>query len=240
MSAVLRSRSTGYSRQNLIVTSTTHPSPGWGRGHSAFLCRYDSGLRPHWSNRHGSGFPLTNGWAPWAWRFWYLVWGCTKRVAQRTIEQQRIMANNLSIRRACESLKSSASFSEICLILEEAFKFDRFELRFPSPAGCATNVSPLAREKGDTIRYTWAKSGNGTAAEGSCWSLALPLSSTGTWRQGAFVLFRSCGPVPLRMDVNLLTSYFQQSVSQALDRAVSQTAMPSGEDGTCTITATAS
>jgi len=39
-----------------------------------------------------------------------------QRVAQRTIEQQRIMANNVSIRRACESLKNS-SYQTICLAL---------------------------------------------------------------------------------------------------------------------------
>jgi UDP-GlcNAc:undecaprenyl-phosphate GlcNAc-1-phosphate transferase len=152
-------------------------------------------------------------------------------VAHRTIEQGRIMTNNLSIRRACESLKHCDQLPEVCTILEEAFarnEFDRFELRFPLPLGAAMDVAPFTRKE-DTIYYAWARSHEGPVAVERCWSLALPLSSK-TWRQGTFVLFRTSGPVPLRMDVNLLTSSFQESVSAALDRALSSTAMPVLQD----------
>ena len=166
------------------------------------------------------------------------------RVAQRTFEQNRIMANNLKVRRACERLKGCACLSDICQALEEALEnneFDRFEMRFPLPADGLGDFAPLRREQGDdTGCYVWVKSGMAEMSVGSCWSLSLPLSSARTWKQGSFVLFRTCRPVPLRMDVNLVTSSLLESLSPALDRALASVVIPLPEvkdDGNATAAA---
>ena len=162
-------------------------------------------------------------------RLGYLEVTELQRVALRTIEQKRVMANNLSIRRACENLKGCSSFPQMCLILEEAFaqnEFDGFELRFPvaiDPLGSAARPS---REKGGELYFAWAKPGKSAAPDDSCWSLSLPISSTRTWRQGAFILFRRSGSAPLRIDVNLLTTDLQPSVSAAIARVVNVTELP--------------
>jgi len=162
-------------------------------------------------------------------RLGYLEVTELQRIAQRTIEQQRVMANNLSIRRACRSLKGCASFSEMCLILEEAFaknEFDGFELRFSVATDGLAGTARSANEKRGELYFAWAKPGKNPAPEGSCWSLSLPISSTRTWHQGAFVLYRSSGPAPLRIDVNLLTSDLQPSVSAALARVANVMELP--------------
>jgi len=162
-------------------------------------------------------------------RLGYLEVRELQRVALRTIEQQRIMANNLSIRRACESLKAGSSFSEICLILEEAFaqnEFDRFELRFPLANDGLAGKTRSSRDKGGELYFAWAKLGKSTAPEDSCWLLSLPIASTRSWHKGALTLFRRSSLGPLRIDVNLLTSYLQPSVSAALARVANVTELP--------------
>jgi UDP-GlcNAc:undecaprenyl-phosphate GlcNAc-1-phosphate transferase len=162
-------------------------------------------------------------------RVGYLEVSELQRVAQRTIDQKRIMANNLCIRRASESLKKCTGFSEMCLILQKAFEkneFDRFELRLPSPLPTGVDVAPLFRGNDDTISYSWAKPGTRDLVDDSCWSLSLPLVSARSCVNGAFVLFRTPGPLPLRMDVNLLMSGFPESLSVAIDSALGETAIP--------------
>jgi len=165
-------------------------------------------------------------------RVGYLEVSELQRVAQRTIDQKRIMANNLTIRRTCEKLRKCTGLSEVCLILREAFEkneFDRFELRFPFPSDAAMDVAPLVREKGNTICYKWARIDGATVGD-SCWSLSLPLdSSARPGVQGAFVLSRTCGQPPLRMDVNLLLSRFPEAISAALDLALNEVAIPKSE-----------
>jgi hypothetical protein len=162
-------------------------------------------------------------------RVGYLEVSELQRVAQRTIDQKRIMANNLCIRRACESLKTCGRFSEICLILQKAFEkneFDRFELRLPSPLLAAVDLAPLLQGKDDTISYSWAKPGAGALVNDSCLSLSLPLVSVRSCVHGTFVLFRSPSSAPLRMDVNLLMSGFPECLSAAIDGALGEAAIP--------------
>ena len=154
-------------------------------------------------------------------RLGYLEMSELQRVAQRTIEQKRIIANNLSIRRAVEKLKTCERLDQICDILHEAFEnneFDRFELKFPLPIDRLVDVAPLSRSE-DSITYTWAKPSN-AELKAAYWTLAVQLPSTRTWRQGSLVLYRAYQRVPLRMDVNLVTSFFQFSLADALDRAL--------------------
>src|SRR5205085_4435038 len=54
-----------------------------------------------------------------------------RRVAQRTMDQKKIIVNNLAIRRASESLMKARSLATICEMVEQAFEandFDRFHL----------------------------------------------------------------------------------------------------------------
>jgi UDP-GlcNAc:undecaprenyl-phosphate GlcNAc-1-phosphate transferase len=139
-----------------------------------------------------------------------------QRVAHRTFEQKGIIANNLSIRRAAETLESCDRFEDICDALKHALEdndFDGFELEY-------LVGSPMAEDSlwnHDNLHYTWSKPGVGSALE-NAWSLSLQLrSSTGT-KLGALTFYRMYRRSPLQVDVNLFTSSFQWALAGALER----------------------
>ena len=139
-----------------------------------------------------------------------------QRVAQRTIEQKKIISNNLSIRRATEKLKACARFDQICEVLEEAFdrnEFDRFELEFP-----LGRAREWPRAAGERLQYEWENPGSPADVERS-WSLSLQLAAGASAKQGTFVLYRSYRRSPLQLDVNLLMSSFHAALAGALERA---------------------
>jgi hypothetical protein len=157
----------------------------------------------------------------------YLEFGEIQRVAQRTLEQRRIFVNNLSIRRATESLKSARDYSQVCRILESAFSandFDVFELEaemlpeeFGASVHSSTSLEPL-------VRFSWAKptvAYPGDASTG--WLLSLELVTTGNRRRGAMKIRRLYSKRPVLMDINFLTSGFPTALADALDRTLGNT-----------------
>jgi len=154
----------------------------------------------------------------------YLEFGEILRVAQRTLEQRRIFVNNLSIRRATESLKSARDYSQVCHILESAFSandFDLFELEaamFPEEFGASihssTSLEPL-------VRFSWAKSTFAYPEDvSSGWLLDLELVTTSNRRRGVMKIWRLYSKRPVLMDINFLTSGFPTALADALDRTL--------------------
>jgi UDP-GlcNAc:undecaprenyl-phosphate GlcNAc-1-phosphate transferase len=145
------------------------------------------------------------------------------RVAHRTIEQKKIIVNNLAIRRATESLARANDFEGIERILRDAFEandFDGFDL---------TLTSSLLSRVGDQLdngsQLTWRKENGGKETGGEReWTLALELKTAGGQRLGTFSLYRRCNGSALLVDVNLLISGFNVALSEALERLVHQPA----------------
>jgi UDP-GlcNAc:undecaprenyl-phosphate GlcNAc-1-phosphate transferase len=146
-----------------------------------------------------------------------------KRVAHRTMEQKRIIVNNLAIRRAGESLKRARSLYEVCEILNQAFDvndFDRFNLEV-DPALCRRINDPLSRLLCDGA-YAWQKQSSETSFERSllpAWSLKLDLFDSEHKLLGAFTVYRACNDKPLLADINLLTTEFRAALATAVARA---------------------
>jgi hypothetical protein len=139
-----------------------------------------------------------------------------QRVAQRTFEQKGIITNNLSIRRAAESLKTCDRFDEICAALKQALEdndFDGFELEY------AVGVANAERSLWNppVVRYSWSKPGVESLPENS-WALSLRLRSGDGARLGALVLHRMYRRNALQVDVNLFTSSLQRALAGALER----------------------
>lgn len=142
-----------------------------------------------------------------------------RRMAQRTIDQRQIFANNLAIRGAIESLKKAADFPSLTVALNAAFAnndFDAFELRAELP---------VRRDGISVVQPTvcphicWKKPGALAAAEfGNMWSLNLQLLSTDHHYCGRFLLFRAYANRGLRLDIDLLTSSFASVLADALQR----------------------
>src|ERR1041384_2066857 len=145
------------------------------------------------------------------------------RVAHRTVEQKRIIVNNLAIRRATEALSATTDLKSVEQALRVAFEandFDGFELRVASAGGSHTDADLI-----NGLRVSWQKP-NGTCdnhGRAMEWALTLALKKTDGNQLGTFSLHRQCNGHPLLVDVNLLISGFNTALTYALDNALRQT-----------------
>ena len=150
----------------------------------------------------------------------YLEFGELRRVAQRTVTQRQVFANNLAIRRAAEELKAAVDFQGIFRILGAALEendFDGFELRAEFRPG---NQESVTHATCPSMR--WRKPGSlGAWGFGSAWSLHFDLVSTGNQYCGTLILFRRYAQRDLQTDINLLTSIFATSLADATSRIIS-------------------
>jgi UDP-GlcNAc:undecaprenyl-phosphate GlcNAc-1-phosphate transferase len=142
------------------------------------------------------------------------------RVAQRTIEQKRIMVNDLTIRRATEALSRSKDMESVERILRDTFEtndFDGFNLALdPALAGLDGHPGPS--------RIWWRRS-NGSAKEAGSdgeWTLTIDLKRPSGEKLGAFSVYRKCNGSPLFVDINLLISGFNVALAGALDGVIGQ------------------
>ena len=146
------------------------------------------------------------------------------RVAHRTMEQKKIIVNDLAIRRATEALSKTEDSDGVGRVLREAFEandFDGFELSL-APAA----VTHLAYDHSNGSPIKWQKP-NGSEKEATgeaAWTLTLDLKKTSGQRLGSFLLYRRCSGSPLLVDVNLLIAGFNVALAGALERAVDNAA----------------
>jgi UDP-GlcNAc:undecaprenyl-phosphate GlcNAc-1-phosphate transferase len=146
------------------------------------------------------------------------------RVAQRTIEQKRIIINNLALRRAERELAKVETLVDLRRVLDQAFRsgdFDGYELRIDPLFIDITLVDSGGRaidERGEQLLITWRKPG-GEPCEQSIWSLTLDLTSAAQ-KLGSFSLYRAYSDRSLMVDVNLLISGFQVALTEALRRTI--------------------
>ena len=162
----------------------------------------------------------------------YLEFGELRRVASKTIEQRQIFINNLAIRRATEELKVAREYDQILRILSAAFgasDFDAVELSQqlipldlfdPSTVRGFQSISGRGQEP--TLR--WKKPGSYVSNElVSAWNLTIDLVNSHNRRCGSMTLYRRYNGRDLQLDINLLTSIFQVSLADGLERVSTQT-----------------
>ena len=144
------------------------------------------------------------------------------RVAHRTIEQKKIIVNNLAIRRASRDLARVESFADLHRVLAHAFRegdFDGYELRL-DPAfievALAESAHDVLERRGEELLISWRKQ-DGEAPGESTWSLALELKSK-SQRLGSFSVYREYCDRSLLVDINLLITGFHVALTEAVDR----------------------
>ncbi|HET8676627.1 MAG TPA: MraY family glycosyltransferase [Blastocatellia bacterium] len=144
------------------------------------------------------------------------------RVAHRTIEQKKIIVNNLAIRRAARDLARAESFDDLRRVLDQAFRsgdFDGYELRidpaFIEVTLVKSNQSVL-EQHGEQLLLSWRKPEREQREESS-WSIALELKSN-SQRLGSFSVFREYCDRSLLVDINLLITGFHDALTEAVDR----------------------
>ncbi len=142
------------------------------------------------------------------------------RVAVRTMEQKKIIVNNVAIRRATEALSKTGDIDEIRQVLVAAFEgndFDGFELRLaPGP------IARLSLKRPNSPEIRWQKpNGNGPHPdEETMWSLSLEVAKKSGQSLGSFWLYRKCSDSALLVDINLLIAGFNSALAGSLERAV--------------------
>ena len=141
------------------------------------------------------------------------------RVAVRTIEQKRIIVNNVAIRRATEALSKTSDIDEIDRVLRDAFEandFDGFELKLaPGP------ISRLSAKRPNTPEIKWQKSSTvDPSSDDAAWTLSLDVNKPNGQSLGSFWLYRRCSDSALLVDINLLIAGFNSALAGSLERAV--------------------
>ena len=146
------------------------------------------------------------------------------RVAQRTIEQKRIIKNNLALRRAERELAKAETLVDLRRVLDHAFRsgdFDGYELRI-DPIFIEITLVESSRsvleQHGEQLLISWSKPGSEPCGEAS-WSLALDLTSNAQ-KFGSFSVYRAYSDRSLMVDVNLLISGFRVALAEALRRGI--------------------
>jgi UDP-GlcNAc:undecaprenyl-phosphate/decaprenyl-phosphate GlcNAc-1-phosphate transferase len=135
-----------------------------------------------------------------------------KRLARRTVDQKKIIANNIAVHRACEELATAESADEIeatFLKLFEKNAFDGFALH--STDGL--------------MQYQWSRDPS-SPAEQAGWSMSIALIGADGTETGRLELYRNYSEQPLLVDINLFTSGFPQKAGEAMARRTAQTPAP--------------
>ena len=161
-------------------------------------------------------------------RLGYFEFNELSRAAHRAMDQKRIIANNLALRRAAKKLTETQSFLQVCSILQEALEandFDGYQLSLAREPDAATLASEflVAQARRDERHFAWHKPSEHTdeqQAHAPTWSLTLELMRMSNNRRGSFTVYRARNDHPLLVDLNLLTSEFREALSLAVERVL--------------------
>jgi UDP-GlcNAc:undecaprenyl-phosphate/decaprenyl-phosphate GlcNAc-1-phosphate transferase len=143
-------------------------------------------------------------------------------LVRRTKKRKRVIANNLEIRRATESLSSCAEFASICKTLKNALQpagFDGFQLKSSGTSGISELfLAPLQKTAYGDLQYCWCD----TITSDPEWELKLELILNSGHRIGYISIFRAQVDKPLLVDVELFNNEFRSALSSACSRAMNR------------------
>jgi UDP-GlcNAc:undecaprenyl-phosphate GlcNAc-1-phosphate transferase len=150
----------------------------------------------------------------------YLEFYELAQIARRLRQNKRIIANNVGLRRAIESLlKAPPDLSEICSILEttlEPIGFSGTAFKIDSSTQSELTLFPLCVDDEGRLSHLWGTQDPSVLK----WELRLELRSRSGEKLGDFFLFRANASAPLWVDINLLDYEFRAAVSAAVERAI--------------------
>jgi hypothetical protein len=142
-----------------------------------------------------------------------------QRIAERTINQKRVIANNIAIRRAAEDLESCRTLTQIGAVMTdylEPIGFDGFTLQGARLDELSeSTLFPFVRKNSDVLHL-------GTSdLDRFAWRLEFRLTpgAAGNWR--SLSVFRDSCNDPLWLDANVfVSSGFTAALDVALLRAL--------------------
>jgi UDP-GlcNAc:undecaprenyl-phosphate GlcNAc-1-phosphate transferase len=128
------------------------------------------------------------------------------RAANRTLNLRHVIANDIKIRRASDSLRSCTTLPQFCRIMQQCLKpagFDGFGLYLASELLPEADAHPLSSLRGSKVRFFWDRSLKTSEAK---WSLSLDLQKHDGERLGSLTLYRKDARSPLCVDLDIFTS----------------------------------
>ena len=141
------------------------------------------------------------------------------RVATRALKQRRVIANDLNIRRAADSLRACKSVSEFCQILQQCLRpagIDGFGLFLESEVPVQWEIYPFRQEGGAKLRFLWNRSLRMTNAG---WSMSFGLTNSIGTRVGDFILYRKSAKAPVLLDLEIFTNTgFAEVIADVVER----------------------
>ena len=128
------------------------------------------------------------------------------RVANRTLNQRHVIANDISIRRAADALESCTSSRQFCQILRQCLKpigFDGFGLYLSSELPVEVELCPLNQVSRSKLQFFWDQS---LTSSETNWSFTFSLMKRNGEQLGGFTLYRKNTASPLWMDLDVFTA----------------------------------
>ena len=128
------------------------------------------------------------------------------RVANRTLNQRHVIANDISIRRAADALESCTSLPQFCQILRQCLKpigFDGFGLYLSSELPVEIELCPFNQVSRSKLQFFWNQS---LTPSETNWSFTFSLMKRNGEQLGGFTLYRKNTASPLWMDLDVFTA----------------------------------
>jgi len=152
----------------------------------------------------------------------YIEFSELHQLLQRAAMRRRIIANNVNVRQAAESLRGCKDLEGFCRVMREAFEplgFDGFCLENFSEIGLAPLVSaPFCCDPKGRLRYSWSGEVNPEPA----WELRLQLSLGDVRPRPYLCLFQIEEDRPLPFDLRVVTDGVRASISDAILTTIMQ------------------
>ena len=127
------------------------------------------------------------------------------RVANRTLNQRHVIANDISIRRASDALQSCTSLMQFCQILRQCLKpigFDGVGVYLSSELPVEVEHRPFKRVSRSKLQFFWDQS---LTSSETNWSFTFSLMKRNGEQLGGFTLYRKNTASPLWMDLDVFT-----------------------------------
>lgn len=141
------------------------------------------------------------------------------RVANRTLNLRRVIANDTSIRRASENLPSCTTLPQFCQIMRQCLEpagFDGFGLYLSPELSLEGEVHPLQGFNGSKHRFFWDRS---LISSDTNWSMSFSLLKSNGERLGTFILYRKDRNSPLLVDPEIFTATrFSSAVARVVEK----------------------
>jgi len=141
------------------------------------------------------------------------------RVANRTLNQRHVIANDISIRRAADALESCTSLPQFCQTLRKCLEpigFDGFGLYLSSELPAGFELRPFHQVSRSKLQFFWDQS---LTSSQTNWSFTFSLMKHNGQQLGGFTLYRKNTASPLWMDLDVFTATaFSSAVAMVVEK----------------------